>query len=77
MCRVLACYLLGPLFTDWASGCYVYCGCIGSTVFSFPVDGARVGELLVHLFYFSVFHFFFSFPVNIFVFKKISPVGAE
>ena len=29
--RVLACYFLGPLFTDWTPGCYVRCGCIGST----------------------------------------------
>ena len=24
---------LGPLFTDWTSGCYVRCGCIGSPAF--------------------------------------------
>ena len=35
---MLACYFLGPLFSDCVSGCYVRCGCIGSTVFSFPVD---------------------------------------
>jgi len=29
------CYFLGPLFTDWASGCYVRCGCIGSPAFQF------------------------------------------
>ena len=40
---LLACYFLGPLFTDWASGCYVRCGCIGSPVFSFPVDGVGGG----------------------------------
>jgi len=33
LCRVLACYFLGPLFTDWAPGCYVRCGCIGSPAF--------------------------------------------
>ena len=33
MCDV--CYFLGPLFTDWASGCYVRCGCIGSPAFYF------------------------------------------
>ena len=27
------------VFTDWAPGCYVRCGCIGSPVFSFPVNG--------------------------------------
>jgi len=32
MWRVLACYFLGPLFTDWAPG-YVRCGCVGSPVF--------------------------------------------
>jgi len=26
------CYFLGSLFADWASGCYVRCGCIGSKV---------------------------------------------
>ena len=40
---MLACYFLEPLFTDWAPGCYVRCGCIGSPVFSFPVDRGRVG----------------------------------
>ena len=30
---VLACYFLGPLFTDWAPGCYARCGCIGSPAF--------------------------------------------
>jgi len=39
MGRVLACYFLGPLFTDWVPGYYVRCGCIGSPVFSFPMDG--------------------------------------
>ena len=37
---MIACYFLGPLFTDWAPGCYVRCACIGSPVFSFPVDGS-------------------------------------
>ena len=36
---MLACYFQGPLFTDWVTDCYVRCGCIGSPVFSFPVDG--------------------------------------
>ena len=36
---MLACYFLGPLFTDWAPVCYVRSGCIGSPVFSFPVEG--------------------------------------
>jgi len=49
MWRALASYFLGPLFTDWAAG-YVRCGCIGSPVFSFPVDwGGGVGS--VHLFF--------------------------
>jgi len=47
---VLACYFLGPLFADWVPGCYVRCGCIGSPVFSFPVDGGRGGDS-VHLFF--------------------------
>jgi len=50
MWRVLAYYFLGPLFTDWAPGYYVRCGCIGSPVFSFPVDGGVEGEP-VHLFF--------------------------
>ena len=29
---MLACYFVGPMFTDWAPGCHVRCGCIGSTV---------------------------------------------
>jgi len=40
---VLACYFLGPLYIDWAPGFYVRCGCIGSPVFSFPVDGGEEG----------------------------------
>jgi len=28
--KCVTCYFLGPLFTDWASGCYVHFGCIGS-----------------------------------------------
>ena len=40
---MLACYFLGPLFTDWASGCCVRCGCIASSVFSFPMDGGGGG----------------------------------
>ena len=47
---MLACYFLGPLFTDWAPGCYVRCGCIGFLLFSFPVDGVGVG-VPVHLFF--------------------------
>jgi len=57
MWRVLACYFLGPLFTDWAPGCYVRCGCIGCPVFSFPVDGGRVGS--VHLFFVACYCFLF------------------
>ena len=41
MWRVLACYFLGLLFTDWAPGCYVHCGWIGSPVFSFPFVGGE------------------------------------
>jgi len=44
---VLACYFLGPLFIDWAPGCYVRCGCNGSPVFSFPVDGRGVCPLVL------------------------------
>ena len=44
---MLACYFLGPLFTDWAPGCYVRCGCIGSPVFSFLVDGGGVCPLVL------------------------------
>jgi len=44
---VLACYFLGPLFTDWAPGCFVRCGCIGSPVSSFPVDGGGVCPLVL------------------------------
>ena len=40
---VLACCFLGLLFTDWAPGCYVHCGCIGSPVFSFPFVGGERG----------------------------------
>jgi len=40
---VLVCHFLGPLFTDWAADCYVRCGCIGSPVFSFQVDGGEGG----------------------------------
>ena len=43
MWRVLACYFLGPSFTDWATDCYVPYGCIGSPEFSFPVDGGQEG----------------------------------
>jgi len=39
--RVLSCCFVGPLFSEWAPGCYVRYGCIGSPVFSFPVDGGR------------------------------------
>ena len=46
---MLACYFLGPLFTDLAPGCYVRCGCTGSPVFSFLVDGGGGG--CVHLFF--------------------------
>jgi len=27
------CYFFGSLFADWASGCYLRCGCIGSPVY--------------------------------------------
>ena len=54
---MLACYFLRPLFTGWAAGCYVRCGCIGSPVFSFPVDGGK-GES-VHLFFAVCYCFLF------------------
>ena len=62
---MLACYFLGSLFTDWGPGCYVRCGCIGSPVFSFPVDGRGSVHLLFvvcycFLFYFKQLFFFDS-----------------
>ena len=41
---MLACYFLGLLFTDWASGCYVRCGSIGSIAYWF--FGGWVGVCL-------------------------------
>ena len=40
------CYFLGSLFTDWASGCYVRCGCIGSPAFQFSGGWGGVGVRL-------------------------------
>jgi len=55
----LACCFLGPLFTDWASGYYVRCGCIGSPVFSFPFYvGVWAGSF--HLFFVVCYCFLFS-----------------
>ena len=62
---MLACCLLGLLFADWASGCYVRCGCIGSPDFSFLVDGDVYVYVYVYVAVdvevFSKFTFMFTF----------------
>ena len=65
MWRVLACYFLGPLFTDWPPGCYVRCGCIGSPLFSFPI-------LIIWGLWYTEWHRngvsspYFAFPLEVF-----------
>jgi len=50
---------MGQLFADWASGCYVHCGCIGSPAFWFSGGWGGGGGVPVHLFFVVCYCFLF------------------